>query len=854
MATITTDTFLDDGIARTAGETWTITDCALTIRTDTRWHAGSPASFTGSLGSLTCAGEIGSVIIDGTKVRWLAYTAGAGTVPAIGTTVSSGAVSGYLLGVWATVGGTPTAVGAAMPATGFLKFREVTGGTFSAGALSGISATASSADVVGWIEVVCDHASKFTTTPKGQFTVTGDWFVLGTTNGSRGQTFTYPVMGSGIVAAGVQIETAAGSDVYEWYAANNTAFYSSTYVPTDVRGKIVSASSSATSGNLTLCAATAGYLPPTGCKVRIPNVFLRQCTSAARATNAINAGATNRPTWNTGKYCNVSISGATSDWFLNFVRYGATTVQNSAIEYAVTAQQLTSYSISNCVISNPNGNSVAGMTVTACNGATVANVRSHRNSGAGTLGMTLTRSNDVVVSNVIASNTAVSGSPATVINMTYCSDCTLTDFSTLGGGLTIGQCDNIAVSNHNYCHYISTTATANPTTYLVACTNSTNITYENPSIGFGGVVANVHPYESLVQTTGNISGLKFRNFGTAASPLNTGSFNKTQYVWTPASTVADNSIKFARIYGSDIVTSGAQITSNAMLSNEIFDSVGSYTTPWLVTGLLNATIRGIRAASVGTSWIDAPGTHFADYFTSATAGGLVCNLGLPTASSLSQFTTSITPTSFSGFNDTAVKLVTVGDSCIFEPSYAILGHTAFQNVDPTFAATTNLANHSKEYDIDTGAGYTGTWKDLTGANLSAETISATGFRIKFKFVCTSASNTNAIGKFTILTTSTSTAQANNLYPLDIVSLAFTNLIAGSEVRVYAGTDPATATEIGGTESSGTTFSFTHSSGGTAGVIAIFAMGYQPIYLPYTFKSTDDSVLIQQVVDRNYTNP
>jgi len=152
MATITTDTYLDGGIARTAGEAMTITTGGkLTVRTDTRFHANAPASMTGSLGSLSVTE--GEFLIDATQVRWLAITGGSGT-SAIGTTVTQGAVSGYFLGYYASLTSAPsTTIGA----TGFIKLREVTGGTFSAGALSGITATASGADVTGWLEVVLNH-------------------------------------------------------------------------------------------------------------------------------------------------------------------------------------------------------------------------------------------------------------------------------------------------------------------------------------------------------------------------------------------------------------------------------------------------------------------------------------------------------------------------------------------------------------------------------------------------------------------------------------------------------------------------------------------------------------------------
>ena len=55
MATIAVNTVLDEGTARTAGETWTINSGAvLTIKTDTRVHAKAPTTTgTGSIGSIT---------------------------------------------------------------------------------------------------------------------------------------------------------------------------------------------------------------------------------------------------------------------------------------------------------------------------------------------------------------------------------------------------------------------------------------------------------------------------------------------------------------------------------------------------------------------------------------------------------------------------------------------------------------------------------------------------------------------------------------------------------------------------------------------------------------------------------
>lgn len=251
MATITADEYLDASTARTAGETWTLNGGKLTIRTDTRWHSQAPASMTGSLAATTVSPSLGGgVLIDGRNVRWLPYDTGTGNVPAIGTTITKGGVSGYLLGVYDTITSAPTAVAAAMPADGFIKFREVTSGPFTAGALTGIGASATGPDVTGWIEVVQDQATVNTLSRYGSgHVVRGDWFYLDNTTGSIGQVLQVPTNGggAGTYCPGVWIETAASSGVYEYWpelasttlAAWGVAHLGAPEGGTDVRQKFV---------------------------------------------------------------------------------------------------------------------------------------------------------------------------------------------------------------------------------------------------------------------------------------------------------------------------------------------------------------------------------------------------------------------------------------------------------------------------------------------------------------------------------------------------------------------------------------------------------------------------------------
>jgi len=80
------------------------------------------------------------------------------------------------------------------------------------------------------------------------------------------------------------------------------------------------------------------------------------------------------------------------------------------------------------------------------------------------------------------------------------------------------------------------------------------------------------------------------------------------------------------------------------------------------------------------------------------------------------------------------------------------------------------------------------------------------------------------------------------------------LKVNSEVRFYSGTDPSTSTEVAGVENSGTSFSFSQSVAGQSGYYVIFSIGYRDVYVPYTYKSVDEVIPVQQVIDRVYENP
>jgi hypothetical protein len=260
---------------------------------------------------------------------------------------------------------------------------------------------------------------------------------------------------------------------------------------------------------------------------------------------------------------------------------------------------------------------------------------------------------------------------------------------------------------------------------------------------------------------------------------------------------------------------------------------------------------------------------------------------------------------------------TINDQITFETPHFIKGHSAFAKRDIDMLATITATNFDVTYDIDQGSGFSGTYKNLSytraggsGSNgattftvtdatgvsigdyvsgtnicpnakvtnvssntitvdlanigavsgairfnhLPSETIAdpSVGFklRIRIKTVATNTQVFNAINAYTTVTES----DRAQTYDLDQLTFTVNGLISGSEVRAYVGTNPATATEIGGTESSGTSFAFTHSQGGQAGYIIVHKEDYEAVYVPLTYASADESLLVQQRFDRNYGNP
>lgn len=787
MATITVNTFLDEGTARTAGEAFTMNGGILTIRTDTRVHADAPASMTGSLGLTTTSATLGGgVLIDSTAVRWMPYDTGSGTVPAIGTLITQGGVSGYLLGVWASYTSAPTAVAAAMPVTGYLKFREVTGGAYAVGALTGIGASATAADRQGWIEVVQRQAVANTVPRLGFFRTRGGWFELDqTTSGSANDVIQVPTNGggAGTHVAGIWIETGVGTDVYELFPAVLSTWYSADNLDTDQRNKFVETIGS---GQVRIGwdgTGNAGFVPPAGCKIRIPSNIGRQSTLALNDANNQTPHVTvaSRPDFTTTSAGDIDFEFFLNDWYHLFTSAFKIRIINSATFDAHSSSneasptELNNYGCGAFLASQTltlTNNSLGG-TITDCRFVRPnAQSNGHPSVFTGCSNYTLTRVRTGVIQYARSTGT---------LTFTQCRNFVIDELTTYQTTVLTATCSNFLLTNLNYIDRIKGVTNATTPKYAMQCTVSCdNITVDGVILSFAG---DLGPYLGVFNAS-NSSNLTFRNLGTRANPVDINATFAPAYIFVDSGN--NDGVRVQRCY-LQATRIRNFLTINTSKNLTLESTSGT-------TGLeqmlaLNSQLKGIRTTA--NSVAGGPsvyGSHTFDMFESETAGRIWWAMNEPTAFSNS-FVTLTPAGSAGGFTSGGqVAMPTTGDVLIIETPYYILGHTELANSAPVLTGVgTNNFDYDYALDINDGNGFS-TYQTLNGANLSAETISpSVGFKMRLRITTATANATNALTYVRINTVTTAVAQ-DNLYPLDLATVTLSGYVIGTRIQLYNVTD------------------------------------------------------------------
>lgn len=771
--TLTQNRNIDELTGKAGGDTYNTAGFTLTIDQDSR--VGTNQTTTSTLGPVTITASTGGAVnIDGTDIWMIPYSSGTGNVPAWNTVITQSGQdgSGKLIAVHSSLTAASTATGASMPASGYIRVKQKTG-TYAAGALTGIGATADDGGRVGWLEIVGDESSTLTANRLGSVNITGEWYLIGTTNGSSNQTMQIPNNGKERYAAGVFIEKTVGGEDYEFYPNAGTTTTTGTEA---TRGKVVwiDANGLVRIGNSG--AATNGYTPVTGLKVVIGNVFLENATTALRSSNTIpNATVGTRYDFTTTGGGVITMDKCNCAWYGSFSQAYSVTCSNMAFVDAISLSEIaTEMTWSKVGVGNKPTTALltspltmstcfAGGTFTDCVWARVSMAASgaHTNSLTDCTGFTFVR-------DTIRANTIKANATTYALTATRCNNCTWTNPTVIQGPMVFTTCNGITVTDIIYCNAVSgTTVTTYATYWFIVSTNTLNCTFSGGTMP----VTNTHPYTALLSVTTACSNIKFRNVGTRSSPLTLGSANACGNIYTVATSCTD--VKIQRVYCSN--TRVGIMTGDNSCSRITEQNVhGDYADAVDVMACLQHVRQGMGGTGAYTAQTAVYGTHWLDLFTSTTAGRIAILMNEANANTTSQ----VTLANGAAFTSAGgLYMPVIGHQAIFETPNYILGHTGFSNTALIMAGGT-ATNFTYQYQIDKndGNGFSAWSSDKTpttlGTALNGETVNAAiGFKLKLK-ITTSTTNTQTITSAYVVTTSSTTAQ-DYQYPLDTVTVEVT---------------------------------------------------------------------------------
>lgn len=846
---LSADTNIDALTAKAGGDTYDTNGWLLTIDQDSRVGLNQTTSTT--LGSMTVnATKGGNILIDGTGIWMIPYTGGSGNVPAWNTAITRGTGTGKLIGVHASLTSASTATGAAMPASGFIRVKQKSG-AYTAGALTGITATASDAGRVGWIEVVGDEAATINANRLGEVDITGEWFALGTTSGAANQTMQVPNNGLLRYVAGVFIEKTAGNADYEFYPNAGTALTVGTEAE---RGKVVWIDNTGLVRIGHNGTANMGYVPASGLAVVVPNIFLENCTTAARPANVIpNATIATRYDFTCTGGGVVNISKANMAWYGSFTQpYSVTMTDCCFIDGILLSKVASPFSLTRVGVgSKPTTElAVAPLNMSVCTeGGTftdcVWSKASLATSAQNVVGI-VDSQNLNFIRNTFRTCTNRANATVYTVAATRLVNCLWESSVLIGGQIFLNAGANLTATDTVYIDGASgTTQAALTTSTFSISTAAQNVVVDGITLP----ITNNQPYNSLVIIgAASVSNLKIRNIGTRAAPLNLGSANTCGQVYTASAASSASNIRIQRVYVSNTRSNfGAIDNSNSGLIEE--NCFGDYADSTAVMTALNMVSKGYGGAGALTAGSAVYGTHWRDCFTSTTAGRIVIMMNEPTTLTAAQ----VSLTGGAGFTSTGgLSMPVIGQTATFTMPYYALGHLS---VSALVMAGGTKANYTYRYQIDRNDGngfsaWSGSETSATiDAALAAEAAFDASLGVKIKLeITTSTTNSTAITSV-YLTTSSSTTAQDYQYPLDTNTVTFTGLPTGTDIVVLtAGTSTILAQQDANPTSS---YAFTYSGAQNVDV-GFINPGYQINYLRnLPLGTTDSSIPVSLTADRNY---
>ncbi|MFZ2199561.1 MAG: hypothetical protein WAV40_02110 [Microgenomates group bacterium] len=768
-----------------------------------------------TISGVTPAGYNGNwhvqTIVDTTNFTiWMNATQTAGS--AFGTATKN--VYSYLLGFFSSFNAAPLPTGVngagTVPATGFVKVKNVTGGSFTTGALSIEGGTTPAATAVdheypAWIELVAPLTGTCTVARTASFETVGDWFYprlvpktstsitrAGTTatltltahgvttgsivtitgaspagyngeyavqnvtantfdyvmaadpggsattqgdfitqictSGAANQTIQLPAPLTNTYYPGIWIETAVGSNTYEFYPSCNIAAAVGTVATNSAQGELVwiSVQGLVRIGNDGTNAN--GYVPISGLRIRVPNIVTSVTTKAltigAYPHVAVPATITGRYSLATTGGGVIDLNGINWSWNATLAQaYSVSMVNVGVLDGLGSISEIAAPLIFTNVGIGTSGsgtNAVASFTFSLCfaGGTFTDFIVAGHVATSGTTGQNKSAITDCF--NFTFNNWKIQLYPirrsasSTCCTLTRCNNFTVTGYKAIGARTDLVTCSYITFTGSSYADLTSgTTTTTTPCYRWLLSTNTSNCTFSGDDF-FG--IANVNPYLGVYNIISAASDIKVRNIGSASSPLSLGPTNAAARFLVGAAGAGSQNLEFKRIYTANTRTSidtGIDNSYNNIIwENCWFDAADTYS-----VASLNTLIKGERATNVTTLVGAVYGSHFQDYFDSTTTGKIVIagnekTTVEPSASSYSIDTTGIG----TGFNSTnAFYMPNVNDQITWTYPWYVIGHKSFSTAAPTITinAVTTSTNINLFYDIDKGSGFTGSFKNLS---------------------------------------------------------------------------------------------------------------------------------------------
>lgn len=495
---------------------------------------------------------------------------------------------------------------------------------------------------------------------------------------------------------------------------HNTQYVSSS----DARGKFYY--SNPNTGLITFAQrtnGTQGLKPPTGCKIRVPNIFLTSAGPANWAQNEWNytpassnytCAISNSPyiADKITSYWRTSTTPLSLNWtnscYSNLHQLqgliGASTVNNCAFSSTIGAlttrlsfnSALAPISLTNCRFAKA-GSSTA-VAFTFCSDVTVTSCNIESFSDA--LGIT-SRNNNIALINVQSSATVA-------IN-----NCVI-----IGGFVQIQACTDVTIKNVYYSDLINGTSVAGGAQSVVAINASTDCLVDGiyPYLSLTGT----NPVESFIKLESFLDSITVRNVGTVTSPWNCSPTNVASVV--EASLAIGKNFDFRRMYvdgtsstGLNEIKTAQQITATNVWADGADTQVHLFHT---------SVYKGCRWTVTSTPQTGVFGTHWDEGFLSTTAGRFTILANEPTTDSASQCVGTFT--GLAGFTGTgSISLPGINDTVTWiYPDYA-LGHVSIANQTGGTAVFnvigTNTQAFEFDYQIDKNTGTFSAWKHLVNS-------------------------------------------------------------------------------------------------------------------------------------------